>query len=213
MTKNSIQDSDPFDDHSGRYDNWFEKHEKIYESELEAVKEAVPSNGKGLEVGVGSGRFSQPLSIDFGLDPSQRMLHMAKKRGTKVVKGVGEKMPFRDSSFDYVLIVTTICFFDDPLKALKESARVLKADGSVIVGFIDKDSQVGKIYQKKKEENIFYKDAEFFNVEEVIALLNNVGFSKLSFFQTIFDDLQKAELEEPKKGDGEGSFVVVRGSK
>ncbi|MFP4142838.1 MAG: class I SAM-dependent methyltransferase [Thermoplasmata archaeon] len=212
MTGKDTQ-KDTFDKHSKRYDDWFEKHQTIYESELKAVREAVPSEGKGCEIGVGSGRFSGPLSIEVGLDPSKEMLLTAKKRGAEVVKGVGEELPFRDEAFDFVLIVTTICFFDGPLQALKESKRVLKPEGRIIVGFIDKASPVGKMYQEKKDENVFYKDAHFFTVDEVTDLLEGVGFSSFSYFQTIFDGIDKVEVEEPKKGYNEGSFVVVKAEK
>ncbi|MFW5946649.1 MAG: class I SAM-dependent methyltransferase, partial [Candidatus Natronoplasma sp.] len=190
MTGKDTQ-KDTFDKHSKRYDDWFEKHQTIYESELKAVREAVPSEGKGCEIGVGSGRFSGPLSVEVGLDPSKEMLLTARKRGAEVVKGVGEELPFRDEAFDFVLIVTTICFFDEPLKALKESKRVLKPEGSIIVGFIDKASPVGKMYQEKKDENVFYKDAHFFTVDEVTDLLEGVSFSSFSYFQTIFDGIDK----------------------
>jgi len=126
---------------------------------------------------------------------------------------VGENIPFKNGSFDFALIVTTICFFDDPTKALKETARILKPEGTVIIGFIDKESPVGQTYQKKKDENVFYSDANFFSIEEVIELLNQVGFSNLSFVQTIFEGIDKERVEKPKKGYGEGSFVVLRAEK
>ncbi len=205
--------TDPFDTYYERYDDWFNKHEKVYESELKAVRGLLPSEGKGIEIGVGSGRFAYPLSICYGLDPSEKMLRLADERGIKVVRGVGEKIPFQNESFDFVLIVTTICFFDDPQKALKETARILKPKGAVIIGFIDKNSSLGQIYQKKKDENVFYSPAHFFSVEEVIELLKKLRFSDLSFVQTIFEGIDTTSVEKPKKGYGEGIFVVVRAKK
>jgi len=154
--------SEPFDRYHERYDDWFNRHENLYESELKAVEELLPSKGKGIEIGVGSGRFAYPLSIGFGLDPSEEMLRLADERGIQVVRGIGEYIPFKNGSFDFALIVTTICFFDDPLKSLKEAMKILKPKGAVIIGFIDKESLVGQIYQKKKDENVFYSGANFF---------------------------------------------------
>ncbi|MFW5945494.1 MAG: class I SAM-dependent methyltransferase [Candidatus Natronoplasma sp.] len=205
--------TDPFERHHERYDDWFNKHEKVYELELKAVRELVPSKGKGVEIGVGSGRFAYPLSIDFGLDPSKKMLQLANERGIQVVRSIGENLPFQDESFDFALIVTTICFFDDPLEALKETARILKSEGAVIIGFIDKESPLGHIYQKKKDDNVFYSVAKFFSVEEVIELLKKTGFSNFSFVQTIFGDMDRVDIEKPKKGYGEGSFIVVSAKK
>ncbi|MFW6040555.1 MAG: class I SAM-dependent methyltransferase [Thermoplasmatota archaeon] len=202
-----------FDENTRRYEKWFERNEFVYRSELEAVEELLPHKGKGIEIGVGTGRFSHPFSIKFGLDPSMNMLKIAKEKGIEVVKAIGEKIPFSDRSFDFVLIVTTICFFDEPFTALKESARILKDDGSIIIGFIDKESKVGKIYQKKKENNVFYREASFFDVKTVVDLLERSGFHDFSFAQTIFRNLDIGCIEKPQKGYGKGSFVVVKGKK
>jgi len=76
--------TDPFDRYHERYDDWFNKHEKVYESELKAVRDLLPSKGKGIEIGVGSGRFAYPLSIGYGLDPSKKMLRLADERGIQL---------------------------------------------------------------------------------------------------------------------------------
>ncbi len=206
--------SRPFETHAECYELWFENNEVAYRSELKAVDEFLPSKGKGIDIGVGSGRFSEPFSIQYGIDPSREMLKIADSRGIQVVQGVGEDMPFQSSSFDFASIVTTICFFDDPLSALKESFRILKSDGMIIIGFVDKNSSLGKKYRRRKDQNVFYKEAEFYSVDEVTEFLTEAGFSNLEYYQTLFqypDSLE--EVEEPEVGYGEGSFVVVKGYK
>lgn len=203
--------SEPFDEHSKRYEKWFDSHKHVYLSELNAVEEMVPTEGKGIEIGVGSGRFSAPLDIELGIDPSKDMLKLARRKGIEPVLGQGEKLPLRDNSLDFALIVTTICFFDEPTAAIEETSRVIKEKGDIIIGFIDKDSSVGEIYQEKKEENIFYKNAEFFNVEEAVQILESSGFDDFSFVQTIFEGLDISKKEVVKEGCGEGSFVVIKG--
>ena len=99
----------PFDEYSLEYDSWFDKNKIVYESELRVIEEQIPKKGQGLEVGVGSGRFAAPLRIPFGLEPSVQMSKIAQKRGITVVGGVAEKMPFTGCSFNFVLMVTTIC--------------------------------------------------------------------------------------------------------
>ena len=56
----------PFDEHAGEYDAWFERHRESYLSELAAVREFFPVGGKGVEIGVGTGRFAGPLGIPTG---------------------------------------------------------------------------------------------------------------------------------------------------
>ena len=48
---------EPFEAHAARYDAWFERHQAAYVSELLALRSFVPLSGRGLEIGVGSGRF------------------------------------------------------------------------------------------------------------------------------------------------------------
>ncbi len=204
----------PFEKYTKRYEEWFEKHKYAYLSELNAIKTVLPEFEKGLEVGVGTGRFSAPLGIKYGVEPSEKMAEIARSRGIHVVNGVAEKLPFKDETFDLVLIVTTICFVDDVLKSLKEAYRVLKKGGYVIIGFIDKNSPLGEYYQKIKEKNPFYREAKFISTQELLDYLKKVGFKDFKIVQTIFHKLEDINLIEPvKEGYGEGSFVVIRARK
>ena len=205
---------DPFEKHTAEYEAWFENHRLVYESELRAIEGQLPKKGEGMEVGVGSGRFAAPLGIKLGVDPSSKMRELARSRGIAAIDGVAEKLPFADCRFHFVLMVTTICFLDDIESALKEAFRVLKPGGNLIIGFIDKDSPVGTLYQQHKSESVFYKAATFYSVDEVTSYLKKTGFKNLNFTQTIFHRLSEIENLEPiKNGYGEGSFVVVKAFK
>jgi len=205
---------EPFENYTLQYEEWFNIHKYTYKSEIDALRTLLPKSGVGLEVGVGSGRFAWPLKIKYGIEPSEKMKKIAEERGIIVYKAVAENLPFEDSKFDYALMVTTICFLDDLNKSLKEIYRVLKPGGSIIVGFIDKKSLIGKEYLKYKNESVFYKIAKFFSVDEVVKTLKNAGFGNFQFSQTIFHLLDKVKNIEPvKNGYGEGSFVVVKGDK
>lgn len=211
MSRTKIE---PFEKFAQEYDAWFEENRFVYESELQAVQEQMPQKGEGVEVGVGSGRFAAPLGIRLGIDPSQKMRELAQSRGIDAIDGVAEKLPFADCRFDYVLMVTTICFVDEIESSFKEAHRVLKPGGCLIIGFIDRDSPVGKLYQQHKNESNFYHIANFYTVGEVISSLKNAGFRNLKFKQTIFKSLDRIKKTEPtKSGYGEGSFVVVKALK
>ncbi|WP_319507767.1 class I SAM-dependent methyltransferase [uncultured Methanolobus sp.] len=202
---------EPFERYTFRYENWFEENKLIYESELRALQANIPPHTRGLEIGVGSGRFAVPLDIRFGIDPSPKMTHIARRRGMQVLYGVAEKLPFADSSFDLVLMVTTICFLDNVEYAFKEVLRILTPGGCFIIGFIDKNSTLGREYQEKKKENVFYKLATFYSAEEIVSLLKDSGFDDFSFTQTIFKNLKDIkDLEPVIPGHGKGSFVVIR---
>jgi len=204
----------PFEKYVEKYEEWFMENRWVYDAELRAVKAILPTGGHGLEIGVGTGRFAEPLGIRIGLDPSKRMRDIAQKRGIQVLDGVAEKLPFDDSSFDFALMVTTVCFVDDIYKALLEAHRVLSPGGFLIIGFVDRNSTLGQTYLDRQDKSVFYKEATFFSVNELVDIMDQTGFINLTFKQTIFQSLSKTTRHEPvKSGHGEGSFVVIRGRK
>jgi SAM-dependent methyltransferase len=200
----------PFETHHERYDAWFVKHEAAYVSELLALRPFVPWVGRGLEIGVGTGRFAAPLGIGTGVDPSSAMLDHARARGIDAVEGVAEDLPFAAASFDYTLIVTTLCFVDSPARMLSETRRVLKPGGKVIIGFIDRESDMGKAYEAHQAESVFYREATFHSADEVEQLLRAAGFIIDAWAQTLAKPLSETqEIEAMKPGRGQGAFVVV----
>ena len=197
-----------------RYEEWFTRHQWVYRSEIEAVSKLIPQGGLGLEVGVGTGRFSMPFAVAVGLDPSRAMASIAKKKGVEVVRGVGENLPFTAETFDFVLLVTTICFVEDPRTTLKEARRVLKNYGFVIVGLVDKNSTLGRFYESGKEASVFYREATFYSVNQVRDWLTELSFADFSTYQTIFQPLDRIERMEPiREGYGQGGFVALRARK
>jgi len=204
----------PFEKYVEQYEEWFVENRWVYEVELRAVKAMLPAKGHGVEIGVGTGRFAEPLGIKIGVEPSKRMREIAQKRGIQVLGGVAEELPFDDSEFDFVLMVTTVCFVDDINRALLEAHRVLSHEGILIIGFVDRNSMVGQTYLSRQNENVFYKEATFFSVDELVKIMDQSGFIDLTFKQTIFQTLSETTRDEPvKSGHGKGSFVVIRGRK
>jgi len=201
----------PFEEHSDQYDAWFEKNRDAYLTELEAIRRVLPPPpAKGLEVGVGSGKFALPLGIRTGVDPSEKMAVRAEKLGIRVFRNVAEDLPFSDSEFDFVLMVTTICFVDDVLKSFREAFRVLKPCGCIIVGFVDKESELGKKYWNKRNMSVFYKDATFYLTREVCRYLMDAGFSDFSYKQTLIPGKTTGIIRD---GFGQGAFIVVKAVK
>lgn len=202
----------PFVRHHRRYDDWFERHRAAYLSELLAVRALLPWSGRGLEIGVGTGRFAGPLGVEFGIDPAAEMLGYTRARGVRVVCAVAEALPFAHAVFDYALIVTTICFVDDARAMLQEAARVLRPGGTLVIGLIDRESPLGQDYVAHQTENVFYRDARFFSAAEVDALLTETGYRDLTWVQTLRAPLSEVrEIESASAGTGRGAFLAVRG--
>jgi len=202
--------SAPFDTHHERYDAWFVKHEAAYVSELLALRPFVPWAGRGLEIGVGTGRFAAPLGVRVGVDPSSAMLARAAARGIEVVEGTAEHLPFADDAFDHALVVTTLCFVDSPEAMLAEARRVLRPDGRLVLGFIDRHSAMGRDYLTHQHESVFYRHATFYSADEVARLVTEAGFAIAAWGQTLARPLAETWTVEPlRPGHGQCAFVVI----
>lgn len=176
INKIRVKADNPFDIYSREYEEWFVKNPHIFRSELKALSVLLPSEGRGLEIGVGSGLFAEKLKISHGTDPSLPMLELAEKRGIIVKQGIAENIPWPDNFFDYAAFITSLCFINDRLKALEEAGRVLKPQGILIIAFIDRDSEAGRIIMSKKQKSKFYKDADLLTQEDIKKLLEYSGF-------------------------------------
>lgn len=203
--------SQAFQQYSQKYDDWFLQNELTYASEVQAVKGFIPEGLKGVEIGVGTGRFALPLGISVGVEPADSMAELARVKGIEVKKGTAECLPLADDTFDYTLMVTAICFFDDVGKSFREAHRVLKSNGFLIVAMIDRESKLGQFYQTHKQDDEFYRNATFYSVPEVEALLTQAGFSGFSHQQTVFSTENISHAV--KEGYGVGGFVVIKAMK
>lgn len=200
-----------FENHSDAYDEWFEINADLYAAELATVRALLPENPElGLEVGVGSGKFAGPLGIKTGVEPCKEMAEKARKLGIEVHPGIAEALPFGDQSFPFILSVTTICFVDDVARTFSESYRVLQAGGSILVGFVDKESGLGKKYQANKEKSRFYREATFFSSRELLAALTAADFGDLHCKQSLIPGAPEGTVRD---GHGEGAFVVIKGTR
>lgn len=202
---------DAFEKHSDAYDDWFEKNQDAYAAELKAVRQLLPEGDvQGMEIGIGSGKFALPLGIKVGVEPSEQMAAKARLLGIEVHTGVAEALPFPADQFDFVLMVTTICFVDDIIKSFQEALRVLASGGSIVVGFVDMESELGQQYLQNRDKSKFYKEATFFSTQEVLEHLKTAGFGATGVKQTLIPgDTKRTVLD----GFGEGAFVVIKAVK
>ena len=186
------------------YDAWFEdKGRLIFNMEVEAFREVVSTLPKPwLEIGVGSGRFAQALGIEFGLDPSIQLLNIARRRGVNTILGKGEATPFSSESFGVVFLIVALCFVNSPQLVLKETNRLLKKGGKVVLGLVLRESPWGQFYQaQKKAGHRFYKDATFYGYDEVTGLLEQAGLSVERVYSTLFQKPGNVNyIESPRLG-------------
>jgi len=79
---------------------------------------------------------------------------------------------------------------------------------------IDGESLLGKIYESKKAKSLFYKDAQFYSMPEVIDMLKRTGFIHIQICQTIFENPREITKPEAiEAGFGKGRFSVLSSEK
>lgn len=205
-----------FDSHVAEYEEWYEEYPFVFRSEVEALRQMLPEGEKlrGIEVGLGTGRFSKALGIKEGIEPSRNMRQVARERGIDVIDGYAQHLPYGDLRFDFVLMSFCISYFRNLHPPFLEAHRVLKKNGALVIGFVDPNSPLGKYYESRKSESVFYRYATFYTVDKVVNELTNAGFRHFSFCQALFRPLKEiTEVEPAIPGYGKGSFVVIQARK
>jgi ubiquinone/menaquinone biosynthesis C-methylase UbiE len=102
-----------------------------------------------LDLGCGTGRFSQALATRFdsavvGIDPSSKMLDQARRNVNHprvfYAGGSAEALPMSANSVDLIFISMVFHHFTDPEGAARECRRVLRKNGRVCLRTATRDS-------------------------------------------------------------------------
>ena len=110
---------------------------------LSAYRDRVvpAATGRVLEVGIGSGlnlpRYSRHVQQVIGLEPSPKLLNMARSVGRQsfpvdLIEGSAEEIPLENTSVDTIVTTWTLCTIPDASHALNEMRRVLKPGGRLL---------------------------------------------------------------------------------
>lgn len=102
--------------------------------QAEFVRHCRISEARGvvLDIGCGSARIAAALPAGcryVGVDP----LPLSTAGNPPMVRGVGERLPFREKTFDLVLVLETLDHCQSAPVLLAEILRVLKPDGVLCV--------------------------------------------------------------------------------
>lgn len=176
-----------FDKEAKIYDEWYKSKlgNFVDEAETRCVFDLFKAKKgmKVLDVGCGTGNFSIKLAKMgcevAGIDVSEEMLKVAEAKAReeglniKFYKMDVHQMEFEDNTFDGVLSVTAFEFLKEPEKAIEEIFRVLKPNGQLLIGTINKNSKWGEMYLSKEfQENTVFKYANFKTIEDMKSYKN-----------------------------------------
>ena len=108
---------------------------------------AVQAGERVLDIGSGPGLLAAELADEgadvLGVDPSESMLAMARRRGTaRFEPGDALSLPVADASFDAAVTTQVLEYVEDVAGALREAHRALRPGGRLLVLDTDWDSIV-----------------------------------------------------------------------
>ena len=141
---------------------------------------------KILEIGAGTGRIAKHYGHKVNdltlLDPAENMLIRAQKLvpHAKIIKGISEKMDFESNYFDKIVCYDSLHHWQNQIKGLRETYRILKPNGFVIFMEVDQNKISGKSIQFL--ERILKMNSRMFKPEDLQALL-----SKLNYKDIVYD--------------------------
>ncbi len=112
----------------------------------QTVRKLLEPDGRferALDVGCGTGDYA-PIVLDhdgqfFGIDFAPEMIRQAVDRvggqGEQhlCLVGMGHQLPFADRSFDLVMALGYIEYFEDPTQPMEEIRRVMKPGGTLVM--------------------------------------------------------------------------------
>jgi ubiquinone/menaquinone biosynthesis C-methylase UbiE len=204
-----------FDSVANKYDEYYKTEHGKKIDDLEKFSVALFFNElnskKVLEIGCGTGHWTKFLSQHgfevMGLDVSEKMLEIAKSKNIKNAQfqlAEAGNLPFENESIENIMTFATMGFINNKDKAIKEMHRVLKKNGHILIGALNKDSN----WFKENKENAVYQSASFYNYEELYKALSNFGAPNIQ--SCIFTDNEKLLDEENQfSGDKEkGGFLI-----
>jgi ubiquinone/menaquinone biosynthesis C-methylase UbiE len=126
----------------------FDRHRALPDGAPEAIRAAVlgaveAASPRLLDLGAGTGRIGWPFVAagdDYvGVDLSFGMLGAFAQRGgsgpaPRLVQADGEQLPFRDATFDAVMLIQVFGGMRGWRRLLVEARRVLRGAGALVLG-------------------------------------------------------------------------------
>lgn len=105
---------------------------------VEKFLNEIPSGSLVADVGCGNGKYMgcNENAFFIGSDRSFNLIAICAQKGFESLVADNLKLPFRDSSFDYVLSIAVLHHFsteENRLRAIEELTRILRTGGYLLI--------------------------------------------------------------------------------
>ncbi|MBH44652.1 MAG: malonyl-[acyl-carrier protein] O-methyltransferase BioC [Gammaproteobacteria bacterium] len=187
-----------FNKRAKKYDEYSIIQREVADRLIDRIKMIKINPKKILDIGSGTGYLSNKLKIIFPqseiicLDLSSQMLNISKKKYPNLLHLVAdaEDLPFKDSSFDFVLSSFTFHWCKDIDKLLSTIIKILNEKGLLIFTTVGPDTLI--------ELNNIFKEID--NEQHVNDFLDMHIYGDMLLSQGYEDpvvDVEKIKLEYP----------------
>lgn len=224
-----------FDKYASLYDSWFMANPNVLASEVKLVAKVLDNGGEILSVGCGSGLFEKILredygiDIEFGIEPSEAMAEIARKRGLNVDIATAENYDYPVERFDTILLNGCPSYITDLDKVCHKLHGALAPGGKAILIDVPKESSYGIMYNLAKSLGTwdhplldgvfaprpypieFVNEARWRTTAEKVEALRKAGFHDFEYHQTLTRHplYTDTSVEEPSEGYDRGDYVAI----
>jgi len=185
-------------------------HEAIHETVENILKDEA--RGKILDVPAGEGALSLRLrNLGFDVSCCDLYTEIFKLPDAEIKRGnLDAKLPYDDKTFDYIVCVEGLEHIENPANAMREFARLLKENGTLIVSvpnIMNIEERLKWLFsgytshfKPLSAEALTKISEEFGGMEEIALHVNPIGYSEVRFLlEKNGFELQKTYLDKPKK--------------
>ncbi|MBA7626931.1 tRNA 5-carboxymethoxyuridine methyltransferase [subsurface metagenome] len=162
---------------------------EVFEAELNYILQELKGAKDVLSVGCGPAIIEKGLAEHgfniTGLDISKEALDEAPD-SIRTVAGSAENMDFADCSFDAVIYVASIQFIERYKEAIKQSARVLRSGGKLLIMLLNPESEFFK--EKAGNPASYINKIKHTNLAEIERTIAERFFVQSEYFLGIKGD-------------------------
>ena len=155
--------------------------------------------GRVLDVACGTGKVAMRAAdrgcVALGAEASMEMIGVGRfvhpHSQALMVRSIAESLPFADASFDRVLCQGSLDHFGNPAAFMRESSRVLKPDGRVVIALANFESiscKLGRAVDTMKRKlnrprppwRLYWEIPEDHNVKGDLQYVRSLGGDALA---------------------------------